>query len=67
MTQPSTTPSMAPTEFAMTVYCPACGESNDAATLEILAPGNFEWTCRECSTLFRIEIGFVPLGEADDD
>ena len=49
------------------VYCPACGEDGGEVPIEVLSPGNIDWACRACETVFRIEIGFVPLRAVDDD
>ena len=53
-------------ENRLSVYCPACGEQAGEAPIDVLSPGQVEWTCPECGTVFLIEIGFVTLREPDD-
>lgn len=41
-----------------TYYCPSCGEDNEEKCLEIMSPGPYEWTCKNCDTKWIINIGY---------
>lgn len=41
-----------------TYYCPSCGEDNEEKCLEIMSPGPYEWTCKNCDTKWIINIEY---------
>lgn len=51
-----------------THYCPACG-TYSYTEFQIVKPGDSQWQCPECKTLFRISVQFFEVeskGGSDD-